>query len=61
MRELLAHYAEILTDPAHALVEFTFVLIDVVIIQRVGAGLKRFVKREHLTIDAEHGVTHEEV
>jgi hypothetical protein len=30
--ELLHEYGHIMTDPAHTAVEFTFVLIDVVII-----------------------------
>jgi hypothetical protein len=64
MSEVLAHYAELITDPAHTLVEFTFVLLDYLVIQAVAARFKRRVERrieaEHVRIDAEHGVRHGE-
>lgn len=43
------HYTEILTDPAHTSVEFTFVLIDVLLIQAAINWL-------HKRLDKEHGV-----
>lgn len=48
MREILVEYVHILSDPAHVLVEFTFVLIDYLVIQGV---LKRWAKRR----DRKHG------
>lgn len=48
MEEILSHYAELLTDPAHTLVEFTFVLIDVVVIGKIGAWwARRKIAAEH--------------
>lgn len=58
MDHLLHAYTEILTDPAHTLVELTYVGIDLVLIQRVQAGCRRLMRREHRRIDAEHGVVH---
>ncbi len=61
MSEFLRHYAEIMTDPAHFLAELSFtVLVDVLGLGVLGALLKRWVRREHRAIDAEHGVTHPE-
>lgn len=48
MNEILSHYLEILTDPAHSLVEFTFVLFDVLIIGKFGAWwTRRKIAQEH--------------
>lgn len=59
---MLHDYLEILRDPAHVAVEFTFVLIDYLIIQTVATRLKRHfhrdIAREHAKIDAEVGVVH---
>lgn len=58
--EILHHYVEILTDPAHSAVEFTFVLFDVLVIDFVRRRLvKHFHKdltSQHTTLDREHGV-----
>ena len=60
MSEILHHYVELITDPAHSLVEFTFVLVDVLIIDAVRRRLTkhfhRDIEREHHRVDAEHGV-----
>lgn len=53
-------YTHIMTDPAHSLVEFTFVLFDVLVIDAVRRQWNRRLHREHARIDAEHGVTHPE-
>lgn len=53
-------YLTILTDPAHSLVEFTFVLFDLLVIDTVRRGLKRHFHRDlsdqHTRLDREHGV-----
>lgn len=60
---ILEHYLDLLTDPAHSLVEFTFVLVDVLIIDYVRRRLRdhfhRDIAEEHSRIDAEHGITPE--
>ena len=48
MNEILMHYSELITDPAHTLVEFTFVLVDYIIIQGV-------VRRWSARRDRAHG------
>lgn len=57
---ILEHYVELLTDPAHTLVEFTFVLVDVLIIDYVRRRLRDHfhndIAQEHVRIDAEHGI-----
>jgi hypothetical protein len=62
MNQILSHYVEIITDPAHSLVEFTFVLLDVLVIDAVRRRLKRHFHNdlddEHRRLDDEHGVTH---
>jgi hypothetical protein len=47
--DILHEYVHILSDPAHSLVEFTFVLIDYIIIQTVG---HRIVKHLHRDVQA---------
>lgn len=58
MTEFLHHYAELMSDPAHTAVEFTFVLLDVLIIDAVRRRWRKHLDREHQIIDAEHGVVH---
>ena len=62
MQGTLSEYAHLITDPAHSLVEFTFVLVDYLVIQVVVRGVKkhfhRDLSREHQALDAEHGVQH---
>lgn len=61
MAEFLRHYAEIVTDPAHFLAELSFtVLIDLLGLGMLVPLAKRWIRREHRAIDAEHGVTHTE-
>lgn len=62
MNEFLHHYREIMLDPAHMMAELTQTLV----IEGMLLGIiwpliirplvKRMVRKEHLTIDAEHGV-----
>lgn len=56
---MLDEYLHILSDPAHTAVEFTFVLLDVLVIDAVRRRMRRFtirsVRAEHATIDREHG------
>jgi hypothetical protein len=51
-------YIEILTDPAHALAELTFVALDAALLTPIVLWLRRLIRREHAAIDTEHGVTH---
>lgn len=46
MGEILAEYAHLMTDPAHTAVEFTFVLIDVLIIDAVRRLIVRHLHRD---------------
>lgn len=59
---VLHEYVALLTDPAHTLVEFTFVLVDYLLIGAVAAWLRRAFRRdidvEHARLDAEHGIVH---
>jgi hypothetical protein len=48
-------YAELMTDPAHCLVEFTFVLFDYVIVQTAYSLLKRHFHKDLEKRDARHG------
>ncbi len=57
---MIHEYVEILTDPAHAAAELTFVLLDAVLLTPLWLLVRRAIRREHATIDAEHGVDHEE-
>lgn len=62
MNEVLSHYREIMTDPAHMMAEVSLMLIvDVLLLGIIWPLIirplvKRVVRKEHLTIDAEHGV-----
>lgn len=61
MNEILRHYAELITDPAHTLVELTFnLVVDGLLLGILWPLLKRRFRREHEVLDAEHGVTHPE-
>ncbi len=46
MTEIMHEYVHILTDPAHSMVEFTFVLIDVLIISWVKNRIIRHMHRD---------------
>lgn len=52
---MLHEYWEILSDPAHCLVEFTFVLIDVLIISWVKSKIMAHLHRDLRNRDTEHG------
>lgn len=60
-------YLTILMDPAHLAAELTFTLMDILILTPlfllVFAGVKRWMatalQREHIRLDAEHGISHE--
>jgi hypothetical protein len=61
--EFLSHYAEILTDPAHLAVEITLMLlVDGIFLGLLWPLMRRAlesrIRREHLAIDAEHGIEH---
>lgn len=63
MTEFLHHYTEILTDPAHLAVEVTLMLVvDVLFLGLMWPLFQRMARRvahrEHLKIDAEHGIEH---
>lgn len=62
MSGIWSEYVSILTDPAHSLVEFTFVAVDYLIVQTAVHALKRHFHRdietEHQRLDREHGVEH---
>ncbi len=64
MHEILHHYAEMMTDPAHTLVELTFILVvDVLFLGLLWPLAKRAVNKrvndEHKVLDQEHGVEHD--
>lgn len=50
-----AHYWEIMSDPAHCLVEFTFVLLDYLVITIVGSRIMAHFHRDLRERDDEHG------
>ena len=43
---MLEHYIDLITDPAHTAVEFTFVLLDVLIIDFVRRRIIRHIHRD---------------
>jgi hypothetical protein len=59
MTEFWSEFLSIFTDPAHALVEVlnTFI-IDVLVLGFLWPFITRRIRREHRTIDREHGVSH---
>lgn len=59
MTEFLTHFLELATDPAHLAFEVatTFVL-EILILGLLWPLIARRIRREHKTIDAEHGVNH---
>lgn len=64
MGEIWHHYAEMMTDPAHTLVELTFILmVDVLFLGLLWPLAKRAVNKrvnaEHKVLDAEHGIEHD--
>jgi len=64
MGEIFHHYTELMTDPAHMLVELTFiVVVDVLFLGLLWPLAKRSVnkrvKAEHRVLDQEHGITHD--
>lgn len=64
MTEIWRHYEELMSDPAHMMVELTFILlVDVIFLGVLWPLVKKAVNRrvmdEHRTLDEEHGVEHE--
>jgi hypothetical protein len=64
MSEIIRHYGEIMTDPAHLAAEVSLmVLIDFLFLGLLWPVLRRAVNRrvhrEHRAIDVEHGVDHD--
>jgi hypothetical protein len=64
MGEILHHYTEMITDPAHTLVELTFILVvDVIFLGLLWPLAKRAVNKrvnaEHKVLDQEHGIKHD--
>jgi hypothetical protein len=59
MTEFWSEFLSIFTDPAHMAVEVlnTFI-IDVVVLGFLWPFITRRIRREHRTIDREHGVSH---
>jgi hypothetical protein len=61
MTTFLSEYAHIVTDLPHLAAEVTFMLvIDVLLLGCALPLVKKWCKREHAKIDAEHGVDHEQ-
>jgi hypothetical protein len=62
MEHFIEEYVHLLKDPAHLALEFTFVLVDYLIIQTVVAKWRKHfhkdIAREHAVIEAEHGLKH---
>ena len=52
---MMHHYWELMSDPAHMLVEFTFVLIDVLIISWVKTKIVKHFHRDLKRRDERHG------
>ena len=47
MNEVLNHYRELITDPAHTLVELTFVVVvDILLLGMIVPFVKRSIRRE---------------
>jgi len=46
MNEFINEYSHIMSDPAHVAVEFTFVLIDVIIINKIRDWMHGHGKKE---------------
>jgi hypothetical protein len=44
---IVHEYAHIMTDPAHSAVEFTFVLIDVLIINKIRDWMHGHKRKDH--------------
>lgn len=57
---MLHEYLSLITNPAHTLVEFTFVLLDYLVIAAVARALKshfhKDIAREHQAINREHQI-----
>lgn len=56
---MLHEYVAVMTDPGHLMAEGTLMVLENVIVGVLFVRLRRLVKREHLTIDLEHGVDHD--
>lgn len=55
----MAHFLELVTDPAHLAFEvFTTLVLEILILGLLWPVIARRIRREHRTIDAEHGVDH---
>lgn len=63
MDQVWKHYLEILSDPAHTLVETTFIFLEFIIFQvfltQAKKACQKLIKREHKILDREHGHQHE--
>ena len=56
---VIDEYLHLLRDPAHLLVELTFVLlVDLLLLGVIVPWVRRSIRRDHLEQDAEHGVVH---
>ncbi len=66
MNGIASEYLAILTDPAHSLVELTFIALEIIlfdwarrtITSRWRLHLERRLTTEHRRLDEEHGVAH---
>ncbi|QIN94085.1 hypothetical protein PP459_gp148 [Streptomyces phage Wakanda] len=63
MGEVFHHYVELLSDPAHLMVELTFILvIDGLFLGLVWPLVKKSINKrveaEHAVLDREHGIKH---
>ncbi len=62
METFLDEFFHLATDPAHLLLEFCFVLLDVLVIQAVASRIKKHFHKdiadEHTKIEREHGLEH---
>lgn len=55
MNEFVQEFTHLITDPAHTAVEFTFVLVDYLIIHTVARRLKRHFHKD-LGVNNNHEV-----
>jgi len=58
MSGIWSEYLHILTDPAHSLVEFTFVAVDYLIVQTAVHAVKKHFHKDLAVQDRAHGVVH---
>ncbi len=63
MSEVWEHYVELITDPAHTLVEVTFIALEFILLSVLWAkvikpGWERMLDAWHHRLDREHGHVH---